>query len=189
MEATSIQDKKKQVQAVVKTFPDFPKKGVDFVDYFSILYHPKETQLLNEIVIEAVDKHFADAGESPFNMVIGLETRGFFLGMVLSQHYNIPFVPIRKKGKLPGETECANYATEYEEKNAAEIQKDSINEDSKALIIDDLLATGGTLRMAYDLVEKCGAQVAASLVVFEICVLEGRKKLKDPSSCIAIYEY
>ena len=187
MESSEFEDKKKQIQAVIKTYPDFPKKGVNFVDYFSILYNPKETKILHEWVIECVDRFFADKGEK-FNVIIGLETRGFFLGVILSQHYNLPFVPIRKKGKLPGECISVEYSTEYST-DAAEIQKDSIDENSRALVLDDLLATGGTLKMANELIQNCGAKVAANFIIFEILVLEGRKKLEDPSSVIALFEY
>ena len=187
MESSTFLEKKAKVEAVIKTYPDFPKKGVNFVDYFSIMYHPEETKILHELVIETIDKYFADKDEK-FNIVVGLETRGFFLGVILSLHYNIPFVPIRKKGKLPGEVETVEYTTEYSS-DAAEIQKHTINEDSRVLILDDLLATGGTLSMANDLVTKCGAKVAANFIIFELMALEGRKKLKDPSSVIALFEF
>mmetsp|Transcript_17822 Transcript_17822/g.15731 ORF Transcript_17822/g.15731 Transcript_17822/m.15731 type:complete len:188 (-) Transcript_17822:16-579(-) len=187
MESSDFEDRKKQVQAVIKIYPDFPKKGVDFVDYFSILYHPKESKILDQLVIETIDKHFADKVDK-FNVIVGLETRGFFLGIVLSQHYNLPFVPIRKKGKLPGDVESFKYTTEYSS-DEAEIQKQSLTEDSRVLILDDLLATGGTLSMANNLVIQCGAKVALNFIVFEIMVLEGRKKLENPDSVISLYEY
>ena len=183
---SDFETRKARVKSVVKTYPDFPKKGVNFLDYFSILAKPEESKILNELVIEHIEKWF-EGKEEKFNVIVGLETRGFFLGQVLSAHYNLPFVPIRKQGKLPGECVKLEYGTEYS-KDCVEIQKDSLNQDSRVLIVDDLLATGGTLKAAEDLVKECGATVAACFIIFELVELQGKSKVGEPDKVISLFE-
>ena len=102
-------------------------------------------------MFEQITKYYEDK-EERFNVVVGLESRGFLMGIVLAQHFKVPFVPIRKAGKLPGECLVQGYKTEYSD-DRVEIQKDSVDENSNAIIVDDLLATGGTLKVACDLVK------------------------------------
>ena len=180
-----LEAKKEQISKVMKTYPDFPRKGVNFVDYFSILYCPEETKILHEVTIEVIDKFYAN--KDKFDVVVGLETRGFILGMVISQHYNIPFVPIRKKGKLPGKCISSDYETEYS-KDAVEIQEHALSESNQVLIVDDLLATGGTLKVATDLVKGLKAKVSACFVIFELEALKGREKLDEPDNLITIFK-
>ena len=109
------------------------------------------------------------------------------MGIVLAQHFNVPFVPIRKAGKLPGECIAQEYGTEYS-KDKVEIQKGSVDENSNVIIVDDLLATGGTLKVACDLVQLCGAKVSSCFVFFELVELKGRDKLDEPSKVISLYQ-
>ena len=102
-------------------------------------------------MFEQISKYYEEKDEK-FNVVVGLESRGFLMGIVLAQHFNVPFVPIRKAGKLPGECISQEYGTEYS-KDKVEIQKGSVDENSNVIIVDDLLATGGTLKVACDLVQ------------------------------------
>ena len=124
-----------------------------------------------------------------FNYIVGLEARGFVLGPILAMHYGLPFTAIRKKGKLPGEVYSEEYQLEYGT-DCCQIQKDILKTDSKVLLVDDLLATGGTLAAAQRLIDQCdGAQVAASVVVFDIPALKGRDKLsKACYSLIALQD-
>lgn len=117
-----------------------------------------------------------EPGEA-FNVIVGLESRGFIQGPILASHFGVPFVPIRKKGKLPGECYQQTYGTEYSQ-DCCELQKGALKEGSKVLIVDDLLATGGTLKAAEDLISSVeGVEVAASYCIFEIMPLNGRDKL------------
>ena len=186
MDSESMSSKIEQIKKVIKVYPDFPKKGVDFVDYFSILKHPAESQMLTDATIEKIDLFF-EGKEFP-NVIVGLESRGFFLGMLLAQHYKIPFVPIRKKGKLPGECVGTSYEKEYGT-DSVECQKDSLSAESKVLIIDDLLATGGTMIGSIELIEKCGASLFGAYVIFELTFLSGKEKMKDGSKLITLMEY
>lgn len=111
------------------------------------------------------------------DVVCGLEARGFLFGFQIAADLGVAFVPVRKKGKLPGELYSVEYALEYGT-DKFEIQKNSIKAGQKVLIVDDLLATGGTMDAACRLIEKCGGQVAECLVVIELTGLKGREKLQ-----------
>ncbi len=121
-----------------------------------------------------------------FNIIVGLEARGFVLGPILSLEWGLPFAAIRKSGKLPGETVKSSYEKEYGD-DVVEIQKGILGHDSKVLLVDDLLATGGTLNAAGALVRSCeGAKLVGSAVIFEIEGLKGRQKLTMSCSSIVI---
>ena len=123
---------------------------------------------------------FGPPNEGSYNHIVGLESKGFVLGPILSLAWNLPFVPIRKKGKLPGECWQQEYTLEYGS-DKIEIQKDAFPAGSKALLIDDLLATGGTLRAAEDLIANIpDCTVIGSVCIFEIDCLRGRQKLTKP---------
>ena len=150
------------------------------MDLFSITTHPDLFQKVIEALKQMIEVEIGRPGEA-FNYIVGLEARGFVLGPILAMHYNLPFTAIRKKGKLPGDCYCSDeYEKEYGP-DACEIQKGVLNADSRVLILDDLLATGGTLSAAIQLVDRCdGAKVVASVVVFDIPLLKGRDKLSRP---------
>ena len=120
-----------------------------------------------------------------FNCIVGLESRGFIQGPMLAQHFMVPFVPIRKKGKLPGECFQQEYGTEYS-RDVCEIQKHALAAGSKVLVVDDLLATGGTLKAAEDLINQIeGATISANFCLFEIPALKGKDLVSNPVVCIA----
>ncbi|CDW72557.1 adenine phosphoribosyltransferase [Stylonychia lemnae] len=166
----------KEVMAQTKFFKDFPKKGINFMDLFSITTKPALFRKVIDALKTLIEVEVGRPGEA-FNYLVGLEARGFVLGPILAMEYGLPFTAIRKKGKLPGDTIVEEYKLEYGS-DACEIQKEVLDQSSRVLILDDLLATGGTLCAAMNLIQKCdGAQVVASVVVFDIPALKGRDKL------------
>lgn len=122
------------------------------------------------------------------DVVCGLDSRGFLFGLLIAAEFNIPFVPLRKKGKLPGEVYSQEYQLEYGT-DKLEIQKGAIENGQTVLIVDDLLATGGTMECACKLIEKCGGLVEQCLVVIELNGLNGRSKLKDASKLHSFIKY
>jgi adenine phosphoribosyltransferase len=160
-------------------YKDFPKKGVNFLDVFSITSNPEVfaevMDGLDKLIIEKVGK----PGEA-FTHIVGIESKGFVLGPILALKYGVPFVPIRKKGKLPGECYEVTYTTEYSS-DCVEINKTSFPPGSKALIIDDLLATGGTLLAAEKLMNHIpDSHAVAHICIFEIDCLNGKDRLSLP---------
>lgn len=122
-----------------------------------------------------------------FDRVLGVESRGFLIGPLIAQRLKLPFGPIRKKGKLPGDLYSVEYELEYG-KDILEIQKNGLPKDSKCLIVDDLIATGGSLEAAKKLVQKSGSKVVSFLVVIELKALEGFKKL-EKTPLITLFSY
>ncbi|ENN71876.1 adenine phosphoribosyltransferase [Dendroctonus ponderosae] len=165
------EDKLKLIKEAVKSYPDFPVAGVLFRDLFSVLQNPPLFALLKELLTKKAQE-IAPAVQS----VVGLDARGFLLGPLIALELQIPFVPIRKKGKLPGKVRSLKYALEYGE-DTVEIQEGAIRPGERVLIVDDLLATGGTLNAACQLVEQVGGQVVRSMIVIELVGLKGRAKL------------
>ena len=149
--------------------PDFPKPGIIFKDITPILHDPE----LRADTIATFGEHYAESGVTA---VAGPESRGFIFGVLLAEHLGVPFVPIRKPGKLPREVFRQEYDLEYGS-DELQIHKDALGADDKVAIIDDLLATGGTAEAACHLVEQSGAEVVGSSFVIELAELEGRKKL------------
>ena len=171
----------KKLEEYVVSIPDYPEKGIIFRDVTSILEDPEGLQLsIRELQdkLEGMD----------FNIVIGPESRGFIFGVPVAYAEHKGFVPVRKKGKLPCETVSAKYALEY---GTAEIEmhKDSITPGQKVVIIDDLIATGGTTEAIIKLIEELGGKVVKICFVMELAGLKGRELLKgyDVESAI-IYE-
>ena len=161
----------KKLEEYVVSIPDYPEKGIIFRDVTSILEDPEGLQLsIRELQdkLEGMD----------FNIVIGPESRGFIFGMPIAYNLHKPFVLVRKKGKLPRETVSAKYDLEY---GSAEIEmhKDSIKPGQKVVLIDDLIATGGTIEPAAKLVEELGGEVVRIIFLMELAGLKGRERLKD----------
>jgi adenine phosphoribosyltransferase len=177
----------KEIQLIkdsIRKIPDFPKKDILFYDLFSILTNVTMRDKLFDISVKLIKNYIATHNKE-INCIVGLESRGFLLGLVLSERLNIPFVPIRKKNKLPGSVYKINYVTEYSE-DSFELQVGSVTEGSKCLIVDDLLATGGSIRAAEELISMAKGETVAYYVAFEIAGLGGREKLSDPESLISI---
>ena len=142
---------------------------------------------MNQWTAHMIKTEIGLPGEA-FNVIVGLESRGFIQGTILSQMFGVPFVPVRKAGKLPGECYSITYGTEYSQ-DKCEIQKDGLKPGSKALLVDDLLATGGTLKATEDLISQVeGAEVAASYCIFDIPALGGSKLLAKKCVCLVSLE-
>ncbi|PVV02475.1 hypothetical protein BB560_003071 [Smittium megazygosporum] len=168
-----------QVKELIKSYPDFPSEGVLFRDIFPIFQNPSALDcLLNNLVEQALE--FAKKqGSIKIDAVVGLDARGFLFGPTLALKLQAKFVPVRKVGKLPGQTIKFTYVKEYGQ-DVMEIQADAILKDEKVLIVDDLLATGGTCSAAENLVSQLGATVVLNQFVIELSDLKGRDLLTAP---------
>jgi len=172
------------IQEKTKKIPDFPSKGVLFYDLFSVLKDVELSQKLFQISVDAI-VNFLIESQQEITAVVGLESRGFLLGLVIADRLKLPFIPIRKKNKLPGNLLKITYSTEYSQ-DQVELQADSLDENCKVLIIDDLMATGGTMKAAEELVKMTKAEVAGYFCVFEIIFFEGKKKLNAEENFISL---
>lgn len=162
----------------IRSISDFPKKGILFRDITPLLRdHSAFRQAIDSMAKEYVDKGI--------DLVVGIESRGFVLGAPLALELGVGFVPVRKLGKLPWETVRAEYALEYGT-NCVEIHKDAIDPGQRVLIVDDLLATGGTARATTDLVHKLGGVVVGLAFLVELSDLGGRSKLGDNEVSVLI---
>src|SRR5580693_10036247 len=165
--AQSCDDLKKLIREV----PDFPKKGILFYDITTLL----KDKLGFARLIDALSEHYIGAGKE-IDLVLGMEARGFIFGPALAYRLNAGFVPVRKPGKLPAETAKISYELEYGS-NALEVHRDAIKKGQRILIVDDLLATGGTAVATADLASGLGAEIAGLAFVVELDFLRGREKL------------
>ncbi|KIT14259.1 adenine phosphoribosyltransferase [Jannaschia aquimarina] len=160
----------KTVRDYIRTIPDFPAKGIMFRDVTTLFADPRGMRL-------AVDQLLAPFAGQTIDAVAGLEARGFILGGAVAHQLGTGFVPVRKKGKLPGETYEQAYALEYGEA-VMEIHVDALEAGAKVLMVDDLLATGGTAEAGIKLLERLGAEVVASAFVIDLPDLGGRARLE-----------
>ncbi|MFC1768962.1 adenine phosphoribosyltransferase [Nanoarchaeota archaeon] len=155
----------------IRTVPHWPKNGVMFRDITTLIKDPVGLKLV-------LDNFTSRYKDKDISLVVGIESRGFILGGALAYNLGKGFIPIRKKGKLPAETEEESYELEYGSATV-EIHKDAINEGDKILIIDDLIATGGTAIAACKLVEKLGGKVEEFAAIVDLPDLGGSKKIID----------
>ena len=155
----------------IRTLPDWPKEGILFYDIMPLLAAPEAFEA-------AVDALCADFAEADIEYIAAVEARGFIFGAAVARKLGAGFVPIRKEGKLPGQTESITYDLEYGT-DTLEIQGDAIQSGAKVLMVDDLLATGGTMAAACKLVEKISGQVAGIAFLVELADLGGREKIGD----------
>ena len=162
---------KKNVVDYVRSIPDFPEPGIIFRDITSVIQDADGLQA-------AIDELQAFINPEEVDVIVGTESRGFIFGAPIAYNLHKPFVLIRKKGKLPCETISREYALEYGTA-AVEIHKDAIKPGQRVVVIDDLLATGGTIEACNKLVEELGGVVAKDLFLIELAGLKGREKLKD----------
>ena len=163
------ENKKTKLEDYVRTIPDFPEKGVMFRDITSVLQDADGFHL-------AIDELKRLIGDIDFDVVVGAESRGFILGAPLAYEMHKPMILIRKKGKLPCETISQDYDLEYGSATI-EIHKDAIKKGQRAVLIDDLIATGGTLAASVKLVERLGGEVVKIACLMELAGLKGRHKL------------
>jgi len=161
------------IKGKIRTIPDYPKKGIMFRDITTLLKDPVGFKLVIE---NFTDKY--KGGDVPFDIIAGIEARGFIIGGALSYTLGKGFVPIRKPGKLPSETVDQEYSLEYGV-DRMEIHIDAIERGARVLIVDDLLATGGTAAAAAALIEKLGGVVAEMAFIVNLPDIGGEEKLKD----------
>ena len=166
---------------LIGDYPNFPKDGILFRDMFPILKSPEAmTQVLNQL------GDFADRVLPDY--IVGIESRGFIIGTALATRQRMGFIPIRKKGKLPGDVVGVNYSLEYGE-DRLEIQSDVFSKGTKVLLVDDLLATGGTVKAASQLIEKVGGHLVGCSFIIELLGLNGRNNIPNvPVKSLISYE-
>lgn len=161
----------KKVEDYIRSIPDFPEKGIIFRDVTSVLQDADGLKLAIDEMVKLLDGVDCD-------VIAGTESRGFIFGMPIAYLLNKPFVLVRKAGKLPCETISKTYDLEYGSATI-EIHKDAIQKGQKVVLVDDLIATGGTMKAAAELVEELGGEVVKMLFLIELAGLEGRKVLSD----------
>jgi len=160
-----------QIKDLIRDVPDFPEPGIVFKDITPVLAHPDAFSTLIDLIVV----HF---GRGTVDKVVGIEARGFIVAAPVAYHFNAGFVPIRKKGKLPWETIDEEYELEYGTATL-ELHRDGVSSGERVLIVDDVLATGGTAKAATSLVEEAGGNVRGIACLIELDFLEGRKRLTD----------
>ncbi|XP_012268136.1 adenine phosphoribosyltransferase isoform X2 [Athalia rosae] len=160
------------VKNAIGCYPDFPKPGILFRDIFGILSDVVATRALLDLLVDHTRSLAVD-------VIVGLDARGFILGPLIAAELSKPFVPVRKKGKLPGQVISQSYKLEYGE-DTLEVQRNNPSTGKRVLIVDDLLATGGTMEAAIQLLKSADAGVIHCLVVMELTSLNGRAKLSAP---------
>lgn len=166
------------IKSQIRTIPDYPKKGIMFRDITTLIKDPVGFRL----VIDSLTQRYIK-GDIPFDVIVGIESRGFIIGGALSYTLGKGFVPVRKKGKLPAEKISHEYALEYGT-DTVEMHKDSLREGTRVLLIDDLLATGGTALAAAALIEKLGAVVAEMAFIVNLPDVGGAQRLADKGYAI-----
>jgi len=164
----------------IRSIPDFPKPGILFYDISTLLAHPKAWHTAIERLADLIRPHKPD-------VLAGIESRGFLLAAPLALALGTGFVMLRKQGKLPGITVRHTYALEYGT-DTIEIQADAIDKGKRVVLVDDLLATGGTMAAAIKLLEQVGAVVPTAACIIELTFLEGRQKLSVPVETLLQYE-
>ena len=169
----------KKVEDYIRTIPDFPEPGIMFRDVTSILQSAEGLKLAIDAMIRLLDG-------VEFDVIAGAESRGFIFGVPIAYAMGKPFVPVRKAGKLPCETVSKSYDLEYGQATI-EIHKDAILPGQKVVLVDDLIATGGTMEAAAELVEELCGEVVKMLFLIELSGLKGREKLAkyDVESVVA----
>jgi adenine phosphoribosyltransferase len=164
----------------IRSIPDFPKPGILFYDISTLLAHPKAWHTTIERLADLIRPHKPD-------VLAGIESRGFLLAAPLALALGTGFVMLRKQGKLPGITVRHTYALEYGT-DTIEVQADAVEKGKRVVLVDDLLATGGTMAAAITLLEQVGAVVPTAACIIELTFLEGRKRLPVPIEALLQYE-
>lgn len=163
----------------IRGIPDFPKPGIFFYDISTLLRHPQAWQTAMERMADLVGEHRP-------TLLAGIESRGFLLAAPLALKLGCGFVMLRKRGKLPGKVIALEYALEYGT-DRIEVQADAIDNGDRVVVVDDLLATGGTMQAGIALLRKVGAVVPAAAAMIELSFLHGRSRLDVP--CISLVAY
>ncbi len=160
-----------RLQDIIREVPDFPKKGILFYDITTLAKNPPAFHQ----AIDQLAEHYRDR---PVDLVVSVEARGFIFGAALAYKLGAGFVPVRKPGKLPAEKVRVEYALEYGT-DAMEIHKDAIEPGQRVLVFDDVLATGGTIAAAIDLVKRLGGAVIGTAFLIDLTFLNGKQKIGD----------
>lgn len=168
-----------RLMLAIRDVPDFPKPGILFRDITPLLADAELLQLAVDLMAHTID--------GKVDAIVGIESRGFLFGIPLAMRLGVGFVPVRKPGKLPAETREVRYSLEYGE-DMLQVHADALRGGQRALVVDDLLATGGTARATCDLVEACGAEVAGCSFLIELVGLAGRERLRGvPAQSVITY--
>ena len=171
-----------KLDAAIREVPNFPKTGINFKDITTLLLNP-------ELSSDIVDAFISELSHLKIDAIVGVESRGFLFGFLLANKMGIPFIPIRKVGKLPGETLKYKYDLEYGSAEV-EVHKSDIKQGWNVLVHDDLLATGGTACAASELIQQLGAKVAGFAFVISLDFLKGNEKLaKYSTEIISLKRY
>ncbi|HEY9619220.1 MAG TPA: adenine phosphoribosyltransferase [Crinalium sp.] len=169
------------LKALIRDIPDFPKPGIMFRDITTLLRDPDGLRYTVDCLAEKV----SDVG---VDYIVGMESRGFIFGTPLAYKLGAGFIPVRKPGKLPAAVHAVEYALEYGT-DKLEMHQDAFHPGSRVLIVDDLIATGGTAAATAQLVQQTGCELAGFAFVIELTALEGRKVLPDGVPVVALLEY
>jgi adenine phosphoribosyltransferase len=170
-----------ELRAKIRDIKDFPTEGILFKDITTLLKEPKAFKA----VLDELATSYIQAG---VEIVVGVESRGFIFGGALAHQLGAGFVPVRKLGKLPAKTLSVEYELEYG-RDALAMHEDAINPGQRVLVVDDLLATGGTMAATVRLVEQAGGVIVGLAFLIELAFLHGRAKLKDyPVTALIVYE-
>ena len=159
------------IRSKIRDIPDFPKPGILFRDITPVW----KDRYSFDACLKVFSEHYSSKS---LDLIVGIESRGFVVGSAFAARSSLGFVPIRKKGKLPYEVESHEYQLEYGS-DCVEIHKDAVHKGQKVIIMDDLLATGGTMLASIELLKKIGAHVTGCAVVIDLPALGGRKKIED----------
>lgn len=170
-----------QLLPLIKDVPDFPKPGIVFKDFTPLLADPKGLAL----AVELMANPFRGTG---VEIVVGAESRGFIFGTAIAQALSVGFVPVRKPGKLPRQVERVSYSLEYGT-DTLEVHADAVKPGQRVLIVDDLLATGGTLAACAELMTKLKAKIVGMTVLIELEALGGRARVKSHSDVHSVIRY
>lgn len=170
-----------QIKAAIRDIPNFPKPGILFKDIMPVL---KDSALLHQVI----DYFYERLKDQNIQYVVGIESRGFILGSALAYKLGSGFVPIRKQGKLPGLVERHEYDLEYGT-DIVEIHTDAVPSGARVVLIDDLLATGGTAAAACKLLEKLNAQLVSILFLIELSFLDGQKQLPQGAAMHSMIQF
>lgn len=168
---TKTQDIQNEIKKLIRDIPDFPKPGILFRDITPFLENPR----IFKKTIQHLKDHYL-----PYKIskVVGIEARGFIIAAPLALELNAGFVPVRKKGKLPYKTESVTYQLEYGT-DTLQVHSDAIKKGERVLVVDDVLATGGTAKAVCDLIKRLGGDIVSIFMLIELTALGGREKLAD----------
>lgn len=168
------------LKAHIRSIPDFPKPGILFYDISTLLAHPQAWRSAVAGLAEALEPHRPD-------LLVGIESRGFLIAAPVAYELGRGFAMVRKEGKLPGKTVRFTYDLEYGS-DTIEMQQDAIAPGQRVVVLDDLLATGGTMQAAIDLVRRQGGNVAAAGCIIELSFLGGRRRIDVPLTALVAYD-